>query len=190
MKRKNVVSGWRCSPTSWPRRISKLLLDGWIGFVYWWFDLCVSLTCLMIDRDWRVLAQSWTRHPHLSDAHIAERFLEQEKLTNKEKRVLELPVQILDDASYNYTSHPRKNYAKAMLRIFPFNDFAACRHVPSMRQAFVVSYPTKRLLRLRRLKTSRLCPWVLHVCAYRLSPWRDKSSILRHSFFKMSHTAF
>ena len=35
-----------------------------------------------------------------------------------------LPVQILDDASYNYTSHPRKNYAKAMLRIFPFNDFS------------------------------------------------------------------
>lgn len=35
-----------------------------------------------------------------------------------------LPVQILDDASYNYTSHPRKNYAKAMLRIFPFNDYS------------------------------------------------------------------
>ena len=35
-----------------------------------------------------------------------------------------LPVQILDDPSYNYTSHPRKNYAKAMLRIFPFNDFS------------------------------------------------------------------
>lgn len=35
-----------------------------------------------------------------------------------------LPVQILDDASYGYTSHPRKHYAKAMLRIFPFNDYS------------------------------------------------------------------
>lgn len=35
-----------------------------------------------------------------------------------------LPLQILDDASYGYESHPRKNYAKALLRIFPFNDFS------------------------------------------------------------------
>lgn len=35
-----------------------------------------------------------------------------------------LPIQILDDPSYGYTSHPRKNYAKAMLRILPFNDWS------------------------------------------------------------------
>ncbi|MCS3305813.1 DUF4973 domain-containing protein [Bacteroides faecis] len=32
-----------------------------------------------------------------------------------------LPLQIVDDASYNYVAHPRKDYAKAILRIFPFN---------------------------------------------------------------------
>lgn len=35
-----------------------------------------------------------------------------------------LPLQIVDDPSYGYESHPRKNYAKAILRIFPFNDFS------------------------------------------------------------------
>lgn len=35
-----------------------------------------------------------------------------------------LPLTIVDDQSYGYTAHPRKNYAKAMLRIFPFNDFS------------------------------------------------------------------
>lgn len=35
-----------------------------------------------------------------------------------------LPLQILDDPSYGYTSHPRKNYAKALLRVFPFNDYS------------------------------------------------------------------
>lgn len=45
---------------------------------------------------------------HVGDIDMAEKWV--------------LPVQILDDASYNYTSHPRKHYAKAMLRIFPFND--------------------------------------------------------------------
>lgn len=35
-----------------------------------------------------------------------------------------LPLQIVDDPSYGYQSHPRKNYAKAILRIFPFNDFS------------------------------------------------------------------
>ena len=34
-----------------------------------------------------------------------------------------LPLQIVDDPSYGYESHPRKNYAKAMLRIYPFNDY-------------------------------------------------------------------
>ena len=35
-----------------------------------------------------------------------------------------LPLTIKDDPSYGYQSHPRKNYAKAMLRIMPFNDFS------------------------------------------------------------------
>lgn len=35
-----------------------------------------------------------------------------------------LPITIVDDPGYNYEKHPRKNYAKAMLRIFPFNDYS------------------------------------------------------------------
>lgn len=35
-----------------------------------------------------------------------------------------LPIQIAEDPSYGYTAHPRKNYAQAILRIFPFNDFS------------------------------------------------------------------
>jgi hypothetical protein len=35
-----------------------------------------------------------------------------------------LPIMITDDPSNNYVSHPRKNYAKAMLRIYPFNDYS------------------------------------------------------------------
>ena len=35
-----------------------------------------------------------------------------------------LPIQILDDSSYGYVSNPRKNYAKAMLRIYPYNNFS------------------------------------------------------------------
>jgi len=35
-----------------------------------------------------------------------------------------LPLTIVDDASYNYTPHPRKYYKKALLRIIPFNDFS------------------------------------------------------------------
>lgn len=35
-----------------------------------------------------------------------------------------LPLQIVDDPSYGYQSHPRKNYAKAILRIFPYNDYS------------------------------------------------------------------
>lgn len=35
-----------------------------------------------------------------------------------------LPLTIVDNASYNYQSHPRKNYAKALLKIIPFNDYS------------------------------------------------------------------
>lgn len=35
-----------------------------------------------------------------------------------------LPLTVENDPSYDYTAHPRKNYAKAMLRILPFNDYS------------------------------------------------------------------
>lgn len=35
-----------------------------------------------------------------------------------------LPLKIADDPSYGYQAHPRKNYAEALLRVFPFNDFS------------------------------------------------------------------
>ena len=35
-----------------------------------------------------------------------------------------LPLSIEDDPSYNYVGHPRKNYAKALLRVLPFNDYS------------------------------------------------------------------
>lgn len=35
-----------------------------------------------------------------------------------------LPLTVVDDPSYGYQSHPRKNYAKAMLRVFPFNSYS------------------------------------------------------------------
>lgn len=35
-----------------------------------------------------------------------------------------LPLTIVDSPSYNYTSHPRKHYSKALLRIMPFNDYS------------------------------------------------------------------
>lgn len=35
-----------------------------------------------------------------------------------------VPLRVQDDASYDYASNPRKNYAEAILRIHPFNDFS------------------------------------------------------------------
>jgi len=35
-----------------------------------------------------------------------------------------LPISIEDNTSYNYIGHPRKNYAKALLRVLPFNDYS------------------------------------------------------------------
>lgn len=35
-----------------------------------------------------------------------------------------LPITIVENPSYDYKAHPRKNYAKAILRILPFNDFS------------------------------------------------------------------
>lgn len=35
-----------------------------------------------------------------------------------------VPLTIVDDPSYDYKKHPRKNYAKAILRVIPFNDYS------------------------------------------------------------------
>ncbi len=35
-----------------------------------------------------------------------------------------LPLTVVDDPSFGYSSNPRKNYRKAMLRVFPFNDYS------------------------------------------------------------------
>lgn len=35
-----------------------------------------------------------------------------------------LPLSLVDDDSYNYDPHPRKNYSEAILKINPFNDFS------------------------------------------------------------------
>jgi len=35
-----------------------------------------------------------------------------------------LPLQILDDPSYDYLANPHKNYRRAMLRVTPFNDYS------------------------------------------------------------------
>lgn len=35
-----------------------------------------------------------------------------------------LPLQVVNDPSLGYLANPRKNYSKAMLRIFPFNDYS------------------------------------------------------------------
>ena len=43
-----------------------------------------------------------------------------------------LPLTIVDNASYNYQSHPRKNYAKALLRVIPFNDYSGSYSTSTM----------------------------------------------------------
>lgn len=47
-----------------------------------------------------------------------------------------LPLTIVDDPSYNYVSHPRKNYAKALLRVMPFNDYSGTYSTTTM-QVFI-----------------------------------------------------
>ena len=48
-----------------------------------------------------------------------------------EKWVLHLSI--VDDASSNYQSHPRKNYAKALLRVVPFNAYSGSYTASSMK---------------------------------------------------------
>ena len=47
-----------------------------------------------------------------------------------------LPLTIVDNASYNYQSHPRKNYAKALLRVIPFNDYSGSYSTTTMEVFF------------------------------------------------------
>ena len=44
-----------------------------------------------------------------------------------------LPLTIVDNPSYNYQSHPRKNYAKALLRVIPFNNYSGSYTSSSMK---------------------------------------------------------
>lgn len=44
-----------------------------------------------------------------------------------------LPLTIVDNNSYNYQSHPRKNYAKALLKVVPFNDYSGSYTASSMK---------------------------------------------------------
>ena len=46
-----------------------------------------------------------------------------------------LPLEIKDSPSYGYTSHPRKNYAKALLRVFPFNNFSGNYSATTLKMA-------------------------------------------------------
>ena len=43
-----------------------------------------------------------------------------------------LPLSIADDPSYNNEGHPRKNYAKALLRVLPFNDYSGTYSTTAM----------------------------------------------------------
>lgn len=44
-----------------------------------------------------------------------------------------LPLTIVDDGSYAYQSHPRKNYAKALLKVVPFNNYSGSYTASSMK---------------------------------------------------------
>lgn len=47
-----------------------------------------------------------------------------------------LPLTIVDDPSYGYVSNPRLNYAKALLRVIPFNDYSGSYETSSMEVFF------------------------------------------------------
>ena len=47
-----------------------------------------------------------------------------------------LPLTIMDNSSYSYKSHPRKNYSKALLRIIPFNDYSGAYSTTTMEVYF------------------------------------------------------
>lgn len=43
-----------------------------------------------------------------------------------------VPLTIVDDLTYDYKKHPRKNYAKAILRVLPFNDYSGTYSTSTM----------------------------------------------------------
>lgn len=47
-----------------------------------------------------------------------------------------LPLTIVDNTSYNYQGHPRKNYAKALLKVIPFNDYSGAYSTTTMEVYF------------------------------------------------------
>ncbi len=47
-----------------------------------------------------------------------------------------LPLTIVDSPSYNYDKNPRKNFAKALLRVLPFNDYSGNYSTTTM-QVFI-----------------------------------------------------
>lgn len=51
-----------------------------------------------------------------------------------------LPLQIAQDPSYGYNAHPRKDYAEAILRIFPFNDYSGDYSGTSLTNAIVTGW--------------------------------------------------
>ena len=51
-----------------------------------------------------------------------------------------LPIMVVDDGTSPYLSHPRKNYGKAMLRVFPYNDYSGNYSATTM---LVANSPTK-----------------------------------------------
>lgn len=51
-----------------------------------------------------------------------------------------LPLTVIDGPSYNYTANPRKHYAKALLRVLPYNDFSGNYSTTTM-QVFITGSP-------------------------------------------------
>lgn len=62
-----------------------------------------------------------------------------------------LPLTIVDDGAYDYQSHPRKNYAKALLKVVPFNDYSGSYTASSMK---VYTYIMVSLIRMQERRTS------------------------------------
>ena len=46
-----------------------------------------------------------------------------------------LPLEVKNNPSYGYTPHPRKNYSKALLRVFPFNNYSGNYSATTLKMA-------------------------------------------------------
>ena len=67
-----------------------------------------------------------------------------------------LPLSLVDDASSNYQSHPRKNYAKALLRVLPFNDYSGSYTASSMKVYTYITVSYTHLVIREILKFGKL----------------------------------